>query len=144
MNQVIHQSLAQYEQRARETGVKVSLEVPPNLPLCPSNDVWEVFGNVVKNALDVMKDGGELSVQAVAEDSVVRVRVADTGPGVPEELREKIFEPFFTTKKIGLGTGLGLALCRDSLRRIGGDIQIVPSKKGAIFEILVPIKVQRE
>ncbi len=144
LSQVICQSLAQYEQRAREYGVKIDLEVPSDLPACSSNDVWEVFGNVIKNAIDSMADGGALTVHARREDSRVRVTVSDTGKGVPQELEEKIFEPFFTTKKGGLGTGLGLALCRDSLRRIGGDIQLLPSENGAVFEIIVPTQVQPE
>lgn len=144
LTQVIHQSLAQYEQRAREAGIKISLEVPPDLPMCPSHEVWEVFGNVVKNGIDSMTGGGALTVQAKENNGFVRVLVSDVGPGVSPELAEKIFEPFFTTKKTGHGTGLGLALCRDALRRIGGDIQLLPSDKGAIFEITVPTNVQPE
>ena len=144
LTQVIHQSLAQYEQRAREAGIKISLNVPPNLPPCTSNDAWEVFGNVLKNAIDSMPDGGELSVKAIQSDGLARVLVTDTGPGVSMALAEKIFEPFFTTKKAGLGTGLGLALCRDALRRIGGDIQLLPAEKGATFEITLPTDVQPE
>jgi len=142
--QVIHQSLAQYEQRAREAHIKISLDAPPDLPPCPSNEVWEVFGNVVKNALDSMKSDGQLTVKAEPRGDTVRIIVSDTGPGVPAEVKEKIFEPFFTTKKAGLGTGLGLALCRDALRRIGGDIQLLPSDVGATFEITVPTDVQPE
>lgn len=144
LTQVIHQSLAQYEQRAREAGIKISLDVPPDLPMCPSNEVWEVLGNVVKNGIDLMGGGGTLTVQAKAHSGFVRVLVLDTGPGVSQELAEKIFEPFFTTKQAGQGTGLGLALCRDALRRIGGDIQLLPSDKGAVFEITVPTNVPPE
>ena len=144
LTQVIHQSLAQYEQRARESGIQISLDVPTGLPLCPSHEVWEVFGNVVKNGLDLMEKGGTLTVKAHENNGFVRVLVSDTGPGVSSDLAEKIFEPFFTTKKPGHGTGLGLALCRDALRRIGGDIQLLPSEQGATFEITVPTNVSPE
>jgi signal transduction histidine kinase len=149
MSRVIHQSLAQYEQRARESDIKIDLDIPDDLPVCPSNDVWEVFANVVKNAVDSMAGGGRLAVKARRDERHVRILVSDTGPGVPETLRDRIFEPFFTTKTSQHGTGLGLALCRDSLRRIGGDIHLLPAEPdgdgaastGAVFEILVPIKV---
>jgi signal transduction histidine kinase len=142
LTQVINQSLAQYEQRARESGITIDLDIPPDLPVSPSNDVWEVFANVVKNAIDCMKDGGNLRVVARNGGALVHILISDTGPGVTESVRDKIFDPFFTTKPAGHGTGLGLALCRDSLRRIGGDIQLLPSDEGATFEILVPTKVQ--
>ena len=146
LTQVVRQSLSQYAHRAQETNVTIQADVPPDLPLCPSNDVWEVFANVVKNGLDSMKECNEgvLKVTARNHGAEVRIHVADTGPGVPESLHDKIFEPFFTTKKAGLGTGLGLALCRDSLRRIGGDIKLLPSESGATFEIIIPIKANKE
>jgi len=65
----------------------------------------------------------------------VLLAVTDTGVGMNSEVQAHIFEPFFTTKCSGKGTGLGLALCRDALRRVGGDIQLLPSDKGATFEI---------
>ena len=144
LTQVIHQALAPYEHRARECHTQIRLDVPPNLPPCPSGELWEVIGNVVKNALDAMGENGELTIRAVEEDSRVTIFISDTGPGVPEELREKIFEPFFTTKYDGHGTGLGLALCRDALRRFGGEITLVPSERGAAFQLVCPIKPASE
>jgi signal transduction histidine kinase/putative methionine-R-sulfoxide reductase with GAF domain len=144
LTQVIHQALAPYEHRARECRTQIRLEVPPNLPPCPSNELWEVIGNVVKNALDAMGENGVLTIRAVEEDSRVTITISDTGPGVPEELREKIFEPFFTTKHDSHGTGLGLALCRDALRRINGEITLVPSERGATFQLVCPIRPPSE
>jgi signal transduction histidine kinase/putative methionine-R-sulfoxide reductase with GAF domain len=140
LSQVIQQALAPYEHRARECRTQIRLDVPPNLPPCPSNELWEVIGNVVKNALDAMGENGTLTIRAVQDDRRVTIIISDTGPGVPEELREKIFEPFFTTKQDRHGTGLGLALCRDALRRIGGEITLVPSERGAAFQLVCPIK----
>ena len=144
LSQVIRHSLAHYEQRAHQTNIRIELDVPPDLPVCASNDMWEVLANVVKNALDAMGEEGILAVSARCDGNSVKISVADTGPGVPAGLRDKIFEPFFTTKKSGLGTGLGLALCRDSLRRIGGEIRLVPSARGAKFEIDIPVEQHSE
>ncbi len=140
LTQVIRQAVAPYEHRARECRTQIRLDVPPNLPPCPSNEMWEVIGNVVKNGLDAMGENGVLTIRAAQDDRRVTITISDTGPGVPEELREKIFEPFFTTKQDRHGTGLGLALCRDALRRIGGEITLVPSERGAAFQLVCPIK----
>ena len=56
------------------------------------------------------EDGGTLTVTTSADQSYIRLRVADTGPGIPPEVLPHIFEPFFTTKESGKGTGLGLAI----------------------------------
>ena len=140
LTQVIQQAVAPYEHRARECRTQIRFDVPPNLPPCPSNELWEVIGNVVKNALDAMGENGVLTIRAAQDERRVTITISDTGPGVPEELREKIFEPFFTTKQDRHGTGLGLALCRDALRRIGGEITLVPSERGAAFQLVCPIK----
>ncbi|MGO8702915.1 MAG: ATP-binding protein [Candidatus Brocadiia bacterium] len=140
LSQVIQQAVAPYEHRARECRTQIRFDVPPNLPPCPTNELWEVIGNVVKNALDAMGENGLLTIRAVQDERCVTITISDTGPGVPEELREKIFEPFFTTKQDRHGTGLGLALCRDALRRIGGEITLVPSERGAAFQLVCPIK----
>ena len=144
LTEVIHQALAPYEHRARECRTQIRLDVPPNLPLCPSSELWEVIGNVIKNALDAMGENGVLTIRAVEEDQRVTITISDTGPGVPAENREKIFEPFFTTKHDRHSTGLGLALCRDALRRIGGEITLVPSERGAAFQLVCPIKPMSE
>ena len=94
MSQIIRDSLALYEQRAREMNTEIELDIPPNLPPCPEMELCETFGNVIKNALDSMGSEGRLRIEASEENGGVRVLVCDSGPGVPEEIREKIFEPF--------------------------------------------------
>ena len=142
LSQMVHQSLAMYEQRARAMNIEIRLEVPSDLPQSPSNELWDVFGNVIKNSLDAMGEGGELRIRAAVSGSAVIFTFTDSGPGVPEDLHDKIFEPFFTTKRAENGTGLGLAACRESMRRVGGDIRLVPSEGGATFEITVPVSEQ--
>ncbi len=144
VSRLIRRALASYEQRAHQANIEINLDVPPDLPPCPSSEIWEVFENVVKNALDAMQEGGVLTVRAVRKDKRVTITVSDTGPGVPAELSEKIFDAFFTTKPPGAGTGLGLAVCRDALRQIGGDIRLLPVERGACFEILIPVQKDAE
>jgi signal transduction histidine kinase len=95
--------------------------------------------SLVKNAIDALAGRGGSIVVAVEPISGggVRVRVADNGPGVPRELRGKIFSAGFSTKESGWGIGLALT------RRIveaghGGRLQLTPSEKGAVFDIVLP------
>jgi signal transduction histidine kinase len=99
---------------------------------------WAVEA-VVRNAIDALADREgtvRVTVENLAEQGV-RVRVADSGPGVKRELRSRIFQPGFTTKEHGWGVGLSLS------RRIveenhGGSIAVVPDDSGAIFDIVLP------
>jgi len=142
LSHVIRHAVALYEERARGNNIRIRLEVPADLPACASAEMYDVFGNVIKNALDAMGRDGVLTVHAERDNGAVTFTFADTGPGVPEEIRDKIFEPFFTTKRDGTGTGLGLAACRDALNRVGGDIRLRPSERGATFEVVVPLNQQ--
>jgi signal transduction histidine kinase len=98
---------------------------------------------VLGNARDALSDAAHSDkvVKVSAErsdDGHLRVRIADNGPGIPEEIRERIFEPFFTTKPEGQGTGLGLAVAYGILRDAGGSLTLEPSGAGAIFQIDLP------
>jgi signal transduction histidine kinase len=94
--------------------------------------------SLAKNAIDALagRDGRiDMSATALPEGRV-RVRVADTGPGVPRELGRRIFEPGFSTKNHGWGIGLPLArrIIRDNH---GGELQLTPSERGATFDIIL-------
>lgn len=138
INQTIRDCVSLYEERMKENKIELDMDVPQDLPVSRVPELFEALSNVIKNALDAMGEEGALNITAAPEDSDVRIHVSDTGPGIPEENQEKVFEPFFTTKTEGTSTGLGLALCRDALRRMGGEIELLPSEKGAQFEITVP------
>ena len=101
--------------------------------------IEEAFINIVLNACQAMKDGGELTIKAYEEGGSVKVEVADTGPGIPEEDIDKIFDPFFTTKEPGKGTGLGLAVSQTIIKNNGGAIYCHSTLgEGAAFIITLP------
>lgn len=82
--------------------------------------------NVVKNAMEAMEGGGELSVKTAMNQTHAFVTVDDTGHGIPESLREKIFSPFFSTKD--KGAGLGLAMTKKIIEEMGGYVELVTQK----------------
>ena len=102
------------------------------------NQVWT---NIIDNAIDAMQGKGELTIRTGQNHDEVFVEIADTGSGIPLEVRSRIFEPFFTTKAVGSGTGLGL----DIVRRIvvqqhHGDISVDSQAGFTCFRIRLPIQ----
>ncbi|MBN2059659.1 MAG: PAS domain S-box protein [Deltaproteobacteria bacterium] len=102
----------------------------------------QVFTNLFINAADAMERKGRIVLEAKydkAGDQLI-IKVSDTGPGVPEELRDKIFDIFFTTKQVGKGTGLGLSISQNIIQLHGGNIAMTcPPEGGTEFIIELPI-----
>jgi signal transduction histidine kinase len=95
--------------------------------------------NLAQNAVEAMCEGGTLRVESRCEGDVALVRVTDTGPGIPDGIRETIFEPFVTHAKSG-GLGLGLAIVRKIVEDHGGQATILEdTESGSAFEIRLPI-----
>lgn len=93
--------------------------------------------NILKNGLQAMPEGGDLRVAARRSHALAVVTIADTGPGIQPEERERIFEPFHTTRP--RGTGLGLAVCRKIVAEHGGTITAdSDSGGGALFIVTLP------
>ncbi|USX24857.1 ATP-binding protein [Oxalobacteraceae bacterium OTU3CINTB1] len=113
--------------------------------LCDSNRLEQVLVNLFNNALDAMTDSEtrELTVGVERTDERVMIGVADTGPGIPENIRAHLFEPFFTTKPQGQGLGLGLAISEQIVREFGGLLRVEASASGgARFIIELPLAEQ--
>jgi signal transduction histidine kinase len=84
----------------------------------------QIFTNLVKNAIDAMPEGGELTVELEDDDNYSIFKLSDTGKGIKQEDKDKIFEPFYTTKGIGEGTGLGLATAYGIVKMHKGKITV--------------------
>lgn len=105
------------------------------------NKLKQVFINLMMNASQAMQRGGTITIATrSAGKGDIEVTVADTGPGIPSEVREHIFEPFFTTKKEGEGTGLGLYICRNIVAEHDGRLTVESEPgRGTLFRIRLPI-----
>ncbi|MEM9693321.1 MAG: ATP-binding protein, partial [Myxococcota bacterium] len=108
------------------------------------NRIIQVLVNLLANAADASPDGGTIRISSESDgDELLRITVADQGPGVAEEVRGRLFEPFFTTKEAGEGTGLGLAVARRIARDHGGDLHWVDAEGGARFALSLPTRADR-
>jgi PAS domain S-box-containing protein len=106
--------------------IELVKQIPENLPRVrgDTREFQQVVFNLINNSMSAMPEtGGTLTLSAYQKDGWVSLSVADTGIGIPDEVKPKIFDPFFTTKKVGEGTGLGLSLCYGIVKKYGGNIK---------------------
>ena len=123
--------------------VNIIRQLPQDVPAIAgdTNKLQQVFVNMLVNALQVMPDGGQLTIRSSAtpDGKSVQVSISDTGPGIPVEIAQKIFEPFFTTKATGKGTGLGLSVSHGIIKQHDGNIELNSELgKGTTFIITLP------
>jgi signal transduction histidine kinase len=133
-------TLAMLESKARAKSVAVRLETAGDLPRVQGfgGEINQVWQKLIDNALDAAPHEGQVTITAAARGDSVIVRVADDGPGIPEEIRARVFDPFFTTKPVGQGTGLGLDLARRIVHLHRGDIEFATQPGRTVFRVRLP------
>jgi nitrogen-specific signal transduction histidine kinase len=154
LHQLLERIALLSEETARERRVAIVRRYDPSLPpiLGDEDRLVQVFHNLVRNALEAMAGGGQLTLATRVslnplfgkvdlgggQRAMVEAQVIDEGPGIPAAVRARIFDPFFTTKERGLG--LGLAICHQVLEQHRGAIQIDSAEhRGTIVTCFLPI-----
>jgi signal transduction histidine kinase len=126
---------------ATRQGLTVNVEVDPEIPFMEIDRTLlrQAIHNLVKNGMEALSHGGAITLSSRLDGEHVEIAVADTGPGIPQEVGDRLFEPFFTTKP--QGTGLGLSIARQITEEHGGELSW-KSRPGAgtTFLIRVPVK----
>ncbi|UCE99857.1 MAG: PAS domain-containing protein [Planctomycetota bacterium] len=142
IEQIVEDSIKTMDTKGEASKVKILRNYASDIPEIRSGNLFQVFCNLTKNALDAMPNGGELNISTrMSAKDTAAVEFRDTGVGFDAEEREVIFEPFFTTKDRGKGTGLGLAICKDIVERYGGKITAdMAPKGGSIFTVYLPVR----
>jgi two-component system NtrC family sensor kinase len=126
--------------------IEIEKQYDEDLPFVEGNfaNLGQVFINIIKNAIESLPDGaGRITLRTHynRDTHAVLVECRDTGRGISEEDLKNIFKPFFTTKAVGKGTGLGLYISHEIIRRHGGDINVRSEEgKGTVFSIELPCK----
>ncbi len=132
-------TLLAYNPKARRC--QIDTRLVSDLPPVRSDEdlIVQVLLNLCINALDAMGDGGRLLIATAVEDECAVIRVEDSGPGIPQDLRDRIFDALISTKPVGKGTGLGLFMARNIAESLGGQLVLVStSDEGTVFELRLP------
>ena len=137
----LNDSLALLLHKARKKSVGVNVTAEPNLPPARAigGDLNQIWTNLIDNAIDAVAESGRVIVSASRYLNFVVVRVEDNGRGIPDDIRDRIFDPFVTSKPVGQGTGLGLDIARQLIRRNNGDIEVESRPGRTEFRVTLPI-----
>ena len=144
-------------QRLEETLQFLNTQIPHSLEIVKSyqplplvntypGELGQVFLAILSNAIDATRTSQDdttqqitISTLALSEDWL-SVSISDTGPGSPADIQDKIFDPFFTTKPVGQGTGMGLALCIQTVQAHNGKLYVnSTTDEGTMFVIELPV-----
>lgn len=143
INKITEDAIKDMESQAAGNHVKIVRNYRTKMPNIRSGNLFQVFCNLIKNAIDAMEQQTDavLEIKTFIDKSNVWVEFADTGCGLSPEVHKKLFEPFFTTKAAGKGTGLGLAICKDITDRYGGQISAENRRQGgSVFRVSIPLE----
>jgi len=119
-------------------GIEVVRKFDDVEPLyCYSDELSQVWMNLVSNSIHAMPNGGILAIAIYDENEYQVVSISDTGHGIPKDIQQKVFEPFFTTKKSGEGSGIGLDIVKKVVDAHGGKIELHSDTNGTEFKIYI-------
>lgn len=147
INEVVSAALDITGYAVRTSGIEVTLDLADDLPpiLADADQLHQVLLNLIINAQHALQDQPaprriRVTSRYDSAIDVIRITVADNGPGIPADLRARVFEPYFTTKPTGIGTGVGLAVSLGIVEAHGGTLTVdCPVEGGAVFTITLPV-----
>ncbi|HXJ41080.1 MAG TPA: ATP-binding protein [Bryobacteraceae bacterium] len=135
---ILERSMALVKPQVQDRGIVTDLNAPPELEAVVDGDhLQQAMMNLLLNAIDAAGRDGRIQVSAQQNNGHLEIDVTDSGPGLKADEQDRLFEAFYTTKSSG--TGMGLAITRTLLEKMGATIQYVGSDPGARFRILLPI-----
>lgn len=143
LNDVINELVPLLQADANLRGQMLVVELSNQLPPYQINEseIKQLLLNISRNGMEAMQQDGVLTIKTMFVNRQIILSIADTGLGIPDELKQKIFEPFYSSKR--MGTGLGLPLCANIVQRHNGKISVLNNpKQGTIFQIHFPLEEQ--
>ncbi len=144
INKLVLDTLEMLNYGLRTAGIAVSTELSPSVPeISIDGDLFrQVIANIVINAQQALLGSPEprcLVIRTSAQGERLVLEIEDNGPGVPPDKIDRIFDPFFTTKPAGVGTGIGLSICKDVVQAHGGKLELGKFEGGALFRVTLPL-----
>ena len=146
INEVVRAALDITGYPLKTSSIDVALDLADTIPnfLADPDQLHQVLMNLIINAQQALQDQPlprrlKLTTCFAASANAIRITVADNGPGISEAVRNRIFEPYFTTKPLGVGTGVGLAVCLGIVEAHGGTLTVESGDgPGTIFSVVLP------
>lgn len=148
VNKVLDRLLPIANPQCIKNKITVIKQLQSDLPLVEIDEsiVKEVLTNLIANAIDAMPAGGSLKITTrfIPILKKIRIDISDTGQGISEDDIDKVFDPFFTTKRTTQGSGLGLFVSYEMIKKLGGNMRVISSqntnakKSGTIFTVELP------
>ena len=145
VGEVVASALDMVSYGMRSSGIETEIDIAPDLPVISGDKdlLTQVLANLMINAQQALMDRApprRIELRAFRAGADIAIRVADNGPGIPDEIMRRVFEPYFTTKPAGVGTGIGLSICRNVVEAHGGKVTLGNRPGGgAQFDITLPI-----
>jgi two-component system NtrC family sensor kinase len=148
VNEVVAAALDITGYAVRTSAIDVEVDLAADIPviLADEDQLHQVMLNLIINAQQALQGcplprSIRIATRFDAAAGVIRISVADNGPGIPESVRARIFEPYFTTKPVGVGTGVGLAVSAGIVEAHGGSLSVeCPREGGTLFTIVLPFR----
>ena len=146
LNDAVGRALGLVRAQAKMKRVQIveNLSAEPIRVLANSNQLQQIVINLATNAGDAVGENGVVTLTTRRESQGTLswgvLSVADNGPGIPKDLQSRILEPFFTTKEVGQGTGLGLSLVHELVKRHSGTLEVESAPGRTVFSIRFPIR----
>jgi len=121
-----------------KVNIRYNTSVDEAYVMARQNELLRVFNNLIKNAVQSILPGkGEVEITISRKENIIEIKISDNGRGIPDEMKSRIFQPYFTTKSGG--TGVGLAIVKNILTEMGGEITFV-SRAGEGTEFILHLK----
>ncbi|WP_069876025.1 transporter substrate-binding domain-containing protein [Fusibacter sp. 3D3] len=143
LNDFISKLLSLEDKTLLKLKINCVLKCEPNLKIKSNiESLKHILINLISNAIDAIGNEGELVIYVFKNESGIKIQVIDTGIGITPDEIEKIFNPFYTTKEIGKGTGLGLYIAYNEVKKLGGEIVVKRTEdQRTVFEVSLPQKL---
>jgi signal transduction histidine kinase len=127
--------------KLKQKQIRVVREYQDDVRMIPANagELNQVWTNLLDNAIDAVKDDGEVRLEVRGDETHLTVDIVDNGHGIPEDARARIFEPFFTTKHVGEGTGLGLDIAMRIVKTHRGSLSIESKLGKTMARVRLPV-----
>jgi signal transduction histidine kinase len=128
-----------------KTGITLERNYAEGLPkiMAYGGELNQVWTNIIANAVDAMDGQGTIVIRTKQVDDWILVEIEDSGPGIPDDVKEKLFSPFFTTKPMGKGTGLGLNISFNIIQKHKGFIDVSSQPGQTSFSVRLPINFEQ-